>query len=83
LPEETKEKIAASLDAYKILDFDKNSARKFSETRSVLEKEGKMIPIFDLVTASIALVHGAMVVTGDSHYERIPGLKAKIMREQD
>lgn len=69
-----REAAIAALNNYTVLDFDKPAAGKFAYTKWTLEKEGRVIPIFDLITAAIALRHGATVVTGDAHFERIPEL---------
>src|SRR3972149_2221644 len=48
-------KVTELLQAFDILNFDAKSAQKFSETKLFLEKSGNMVPIFDLLTAAIAL----------------------------
>jgi predicted nucleic acid-binding protein len=42
-----------------------------------LDRTGMVIPLTDLAIASCALRHGAELVTTDSHFRRIPGLRAR------
>ena len=42
-----------------------------------LDRKGVVIPLTDLAIASCALGHGAEVVTTDSHFRRIPGLRTR------
>jgi len=80
LSESKKEDALSSVHHYRILEFDKSSAAKFAQLRWRLEKEGESIPLFDLVTASIALVNGAIIVTMDKHYERVSGLNMLMLK---
>lgn len=82
LKDAKREKASKSVEFYRILDFDKQSVRRFSQLKWVLEKDGRTIPVFDLVTASIALSHGATVVTNDAHYERVPGLNVEMVSHE-
>ncbi len=41
-----------------------------------LDRTGETIPLPDIVIGMTALEHGAIVLTFDKHYQRIPGLKA-------
>ncbi|MBI4019625.1 MAG: type II toxin-antitoxin system VapC family toxin [Candidatus Aenigmarchaeota archaeon] len=74
LSKEKQDLTVASLNRYRVLDFDRPSASEFAKLKWKLEKEGRVVPIMDLVTASISMRHGATLVTGDAHYERINGL---------
>lgn len=40
-----------------------------------LRKNGHTLPLSDLVIAALALEHGLYVLTIDSHFDAIPGLK--------
>jgi predicted nucleic acid-binding protein len=41
-----------------------------------LDRQGKVLPLPDLLIASTALEHGATVLTFDRHFSHIPGLHA-------
>ena len=67
------------LNSFRILDFDKSSAEIFAKTKKELERKGKMIPLFDLITASCAISNNATLVTVDKHFKNVPGLKKIIL----
>jgi hypothetical protein len=47
----------------------------FGELAAMLRYRGDAIGDFDELIASIALIQGAAVVSRDSHFGRVPGLK--------
>lgn len=67
------------LDNINLLNTTKNSSRLFAEIKHKLEKEGKMIPLFDVLIASIVIDHNMTLITADEHFKRIPGLKTIIL----
>lgn len=67
--------IPSGFDLLEVIDFDKESAMIFAEKKKELELQGTPISSFDLITASCALAHEAMVVTSDSHFKNVKGLK--------
>jgi len=79
LAADKKERAAASLNAYRVLDFDKYAATIFAGIKWDLERKGSPIPIFDLLNAAIALRHGATIVTRDCHYRSVRGLKVSMV----
>ncbi|MDO8741285.1 MAG: PIN domain-containing protein [Candidatus Woesearchaeota archaeon] len=64
-----------NLNSFYLLNTTANSSRLFSEIKYGLEKSGKMIPLFDILIASIAIDNGMTLLTTDEHFEQIPGLK--------
>lgn len=62
------------LDKYKLLNTTKNSSKILAEIKHHVSKEGIMIPIFDLLIASIAMDAGMPLVTLDKHFKNIPNL---------
>lgn len=57
------------------LPFDDQSAEVYGQIRTELEKRGKLIGPNDLLIASIALAHGATLVTHNkSEFSQIHGL---------
>ena len=58
-----------------ILPFDADAARRYGEVRADLQKQGITIGDADTRIASIALVRGLTVVTGNArHFQRVPNL---------
>ena len=62
------------LDNYKFLNTSKNSSKLLAEIKHYLSKKGIMIPVFDLIIASIALDCKMPLITLDEHFKRIPDL---------
>lgn len=64
------------LPALQILPFDAKAAKQFGELKALLEAEGTRLDDADLQIASIALVEGHELVTGNlRHFSRVPGLR--------
>lgn len=61
---------------FESLTFDDDAARRYGEIRATLSRQGTPIGPNDLMIASIASVHGAVVVTHNSReFSRVNGLK--------
>ncbi|ABQ25342.1 type II toxin-antitoxin system VapC family toxin [Geotalea uraniireducens] len=61
---------------FESLTFDDDAARRYGEIRATLSRQGTPIGPNDLMIASIASVHGAVVVTHNSReFSRVDGLK--------
>jgi len=69
------QKVKMLLDAFVILTIDEDACEMFGELSAELKRRGEAIGDFDELIASIALAHGAAIITGDSHFRRVPGLK--------
>jgi tRNA(fMet)-specific endonuclease VapC len=64
------------LPSLQILPFDAKAAKQFGELKALLEGEGTRLADADLQIASIALVEGHELVTGNlRHFARVPGLR--------
>lgn len=58
-----------------VLPFDVDTARRYGETRALLESRGRPMGQADLMIASIALTHGLILVTGNiRHFVQVPSL---------
>lgn len=58
-----------------VLSFDVDTARRYGETRALLESRGRPMGQADLMIASIALTHGLTLVTGNiRHFRQVPSL---------
>ena len=73
-----QEKAIEFLEEYKLLNTSKNSSRLLAKIKYELEKKGKMIPIFDVLIASIVMDKKAMLITFDEHFKNIEGLEVVI-----
>ncbi len=73
--EDGLEKIKKMLNAFYILPIDEDTYEMFGALAAILKQRGNAIGDFDELIASIALIQGAAVVSRDSHFERVPGLK--------
>ncbi len=66
------------LNSLEVLGLDRASAQVFGTTKAALRRSGWGLADADLFIASIALAHGATVVTGNRrHFRRIPGLRVE------
>jgi tRNA(fMet)-specific endonuclease VapC len=70
------QKVKKLLDAFVILSIDEDVYDMFGELSSELRRRGEAIGDFDELIASIALANGAVIVSGDTHFRRVPGLEA-------
>ena len=73
-----QEKAIEFLEDYKLLNTSKNSSKLLAKIKYELEKKGKMIPIFDVLIASIVMDKKAMLITFDEHFKNIEGLEVVI-----
>ena len=72
LLQEVEDRVASQL---LVLPFDAEAARRYGAVRAELESRGTPIGDADIRIASIALVRGLTVVTGNTrHFERVPNL---------
>ncbi len=66
------------LEAYEILHTTRKSSELLAQIKHFLDREGRSIPIFDAVIASIVLDNNATLLTSDSHFKRVPNLSVII-----
>ncbi len=67
------------LDTVNLLNTTKSSSKLFAEIKFKLEKIGRMVPLFDILIASIVIDNNMTLITTDEHFKRIPGLKSVIL----
>ncbi len=70
------EKVKKLLKAFVILTIDEDACEIFGELSAELRLRGEAIGDFDELIASIALANEAAILSGDSHFRRVPGLMA-------
>jgi tRNA(fMet)-specific endonuclease VapC len=64
-----------SKDGIKVMDVTIETSEIFGEIKSKLSKKGKMVPLNDIWIAAHAIEIGAKLVTYDSHFKSINGLR--------
>ena len=63
------------------IPFDGRAAIIFGRVKSDLRESGQLVSDSDLFIASTALVHGCILVTGNTgHFEWVPGLRIEKWR---
>lgn len=70
-----KEKINELLNALTVLELDEKCAKETAEIKFLLNKQGMQMQTADIFIAGIARAHNETLLTRDSDYARIPGLK--------
>jgi tRNA(fMet)-specific endonuclease VapC len=59
-----------------VLDFDAACAEQFGKLQGGLLQQGIIVPVADLMIASVALVHNLTLVTNNTaDFQKIPGLR--------
>lgn len=76
-----KKTIPTFLEFFDLVDFDRDAATLFTQMKVELDKKGRPIPIFDLMTASCVLIQGATLITLDQHFRNVSGLKVIFLEE--
>ena len=72
---EREKKVRRALLDVPSFPFDDHAATVYARIRAHLEREGKVIGNMDLQIASISLVHGLKLITGNvAEFTRVPGL---------
>jgi tRNA(fMet)-specific endonuclease VapC len=62
-------------DGVKILDVTVETSEIFGEIKALLSKKGRMIPLNDIWIAAHAIETGSKLITFDSHFKSIDGLR--------
>lgn len=68
-------KLFIEKDSIKIINVSIETAEVFGELKSGLYKKGKMIPLNDIWIAAHTIETGSKLVTFDSHFKQINGLR--------
>lgn len=70
-----KFRISDALSNLRYAEMSKTLWQKAGDLAASLKKEGKSLPLSDIVIAAIALEYDLAVFTTDKHFGQIPGLK--------
>ena len=72
---ENLERVRQFLAIVPVVDFDESSAEAYSQIRLALRRKGRPTGEVDALIASVAVAHGATLVTHNTkHFEQIEGL---------
>lgn len=63
-----------SLPGVEIIDIDKNTANRYGILIKQLKEAGTPLPVNDIWIAAVALDTGSLVVSYDSHFNKIQGI---------
>lgn len=75
-----KERAIAFLDKFSVLHTTNETASILSELKARYAQKGLMIPLADLLIASLTIEHRATLVSADKIFERIDELKKIIIQ---
>lgn len=70
-----KSKVAELLQSLEIAAFDEAAAKEAAEIEAECMRSGKIMGVEDLMIAAITTVTGEKLVTRDTDFSRIPGLR--------
>ncbi len=73
--DEDVQKVKKLLDAFVILAINDDTYEWFAALSSELKSRGESINDFDELIAAITMTNVASIVSNDSHFKRIPGLR--------
>ena len=69
------QKVKKLLDAFVVLHINDDTYDWFAALSAELKSRGESINDFDELIAAITMTNGAAIVSNDSHFKRIPGLR--------
>ena len=64
-----------SLPLFRVLVVDEATAYHYADIRLELKRAGLPIPVNDLWIAALTRQHGSIILSRDSHFDSVPGLK--------
>ncbi|MBM4397439.1 MAG: type II toxin-antitoxin system VapC family toxin [Deltaproteobacteria bacterium] len=80
-PDENERALAAFLarPVVRVLGVDAEAARIYAEIYVMLRRAGTPVPTNDMWIAAVAAREGAVVLTGDRHFEAIPRVGCRVL----
>lgn len=75
--DERQARVERTLAPFRSLPFDDAAAQHYAQIRDELERRGEVIGPNDLLIAAIGLSHGLTVVTNNSEFRRVTGLRVE------
>ena len=77
--EKKKKDFLDRIEEYPLLNTTKNTGFIFCDLWHHLQKEGKIIPHFDLFIASLAIEYNMTLLTLDKDFDQIPNVKKMVI----
>lgn len=75
-PAQARHAVGALLLSVLVVESDRAIAQRFGQLKTELWRDSMLLPDADLFIAATTLVHGSLLVTGNTrHFERIGGLR--------
>ena len=75
-PAQARHAVGALLLTVLVVESDSAIAQRFGQLKTELWRDSMLLPDADLFIAATTLVHGSLLVTGNTrHFERIGGLR--------
>lgn len=68
-------RLKSLLAQFDVAEFDAASATEFGRLRAKLRRQGRPIPLFDILIAAIARHNNLTLVTNDGHFDAVDGLR--------
>lgn len=67
--------LAKRMLVHRILRIDESTAEHYADIRLELKNSGLPIPVNDLWIAALTRQHGSTILSRDTHFDHVPGLK--------
>lgn len=74
-PEKNMAVVRKTAELFPIIEITRPVAETFADIKVYLSNKGLIIPDFDIIIGATALTMNYTLVTNDSHFKNIPGLK--------
>ncbi len=74
-PEKNMAVVRKMTELFPIIEITRPVIETFADIKVYLSKKGLMIPDFDIIIGATALTLNYTLVTNDSHFKNIPGLR--------
>ena len=72
---EDRRQLQEALAGLDYLETREQTWRRAGELAAELRSKGRTLPMSDLIVAALAIEHGLTVLTADSHFRHIPGVR--------
>ncbi len=75
IPEKNMAVVRKMTELFPLIEITRPVIETFADIKAYLSKKGLIIPDFDIIIGATALTLNYTLVTNDSHFKNIPGLK--------
>lgn len=77
MPEKNMAVVRKMAELFPLIEITRPVIETFADIKAYLSKKGLIIPDFDIMIGATALTMNYTLVTNDSHFKNIPGLKTE------